>query len=132
LEIQNLSKIETNGFLEEWAVEWDSAIAPTADGRQGRRIARQGISFIGTLRAASLRNDGLCRPVPVQQLRLGPTGRSVHGICHSVPDFMASDIALFSEHVSFLSSEFACGGSMAGLQEPGVYQNCLVLRRKPH
>jgi hypothetical protein len=76
--------------------------------------------------------DGLCRSVPVQRLRLGPIGRSVHGICYGVPDFMASKIALLLEHVSLLSSEFARGGSMAGLQEPGLYQNCFVLRRKPH
>jgi|SRR6476620_120036 hypothetical protein len=83
------------------------------DGRAGVLPGKE--FLLSALRAASLRNDGLCRSVPVQQLRLGPTGRSVHGICYSVPDFMASNIALFLEHVSFLSSEFACGGSMAGL-----------------
>src|SRR5262249_53202731 len=54
----------------------------------------------------------LCGSASVEQARLRPSGRSVHGICDGVPDFIAFAIALTFERASFFSSQFARSSSM--------------------
>src|SRR5262245_8356812 len=50
-----------------------------------------------------------------EQPGLRPSGRSVHGIGDSVPDFMALRVALILERLSCFSGKFARCGSVACL-----------------
>jgi hypothetical protein len=56
----------------------------------------------------------------------------VNGICDSVPDFVAVNVALILERFSRVASKVARSGSMARLQEPGIHENRFVARWNPH
>ena len=66
------------------------------------------------LRAKSRCRGALCSSIS-EQSRLRPNGRSVHGVCDSIPDFIACKIALISQRVSCFSGQFASCSAMTSL-----------------
>src|SRR5262249_24792444 len=54
------------------------------------------------------------------------------GICDSVPNFMALEVAFILKRLSGFSSEFARFGSMTRLQKPCEHHSRFVLSWNPH